>query len=560
MSKIGSLQLVSVVFVLGAAAFAGCSSKDRDFAAPGTGGSAGGGSGGTAGAGAGGRGGGGTGGQAGVDAGMDATAGTSGQPGDSGADSGCDGAQCAVCTANQHRCLDTDTAQTCQANGTWGGDVNCTGDTPVCRTDAGNQCGCKEGERRCKDGTHPELCQLGAWVAQTACAGTLGYCLPTTGQCVDCTPGTEECSSASVAQRCDANGSWVSLNACRGTTVNCSGCSIGDTCTTDGDCTTSACVNNKCATCKPNAKSCSGVTPRTCSATGTWTNLSDCSGDTPVCVPATATCVCATNARKCLDSNTPQLCNASGQWTNQTDCSGATPACIASTGTCGCSNGTHRCLDTNTPQTCNALGQWGNDTDCSGQTPACISSTGTCGCSPNTHRCVGDTTELCSAQGQWGSSVTCRGATPVCLTSTGDCGLPTTPCGREDPAGGYWFRSSAAQAQTTYDGGTFTPATYTLNRIWGTDQVYTYNFGRMTLYNDGGFLFMRFIRYGSASSGVIEVEFSGTYLVEPGAAGAVTLTNVCAGSGTAGGFIDARYQAAPGRVVILYPGREEVWQ
>jgi hypothetical protein len=71
---------------------------------------------------------------------------------------------------------------------------------------------------------------------------------------------------------------------------------------------------------------------------------------------------------------------------------------------------------------------------------------------------------------------------------------------------------------------------------------------------------MRFIRYGAASSGVIEVEFSGTYLVEPGAAGAVTLTNVCAGSGTAGGFIDARYQAAPGRVVILYPGREEVWQ
>jgi hypothetical protein len=559
--QIGSLRLVSVVVSLALTAFAGCSGKDRSFASPGTGGAggSGGGSGGTAGSDAG-AGRGGASGATGTGGSAAGTAGTGG--GGAGGSSGCDGGQCRECdpAASERRCLDTDTAQSCQPNGTWGGNVDCSGDTPVCRAET-DRCGCAEGERRCTDPTHPELCQGGTWVAQAACAATLNHCLATTGECVDCVPGTEECGTGNVAQRCSESGSWVSLNACAGNTVNCSGCSLGTPCTSDTQCTTNACVNNKCATCKPGTKTCSGVTPRECSATGTWSNLADCAGDTPVCVSATGTCVCSPSAQKCLDNNTPQRCNNQNQWVNLTDCAGDTPVCIALTGTCGCSSGSHKCLDSDTPQSCNPQGQWTNDPDCRGDTPACINSTGVCGCALGSNRCVGDTSQTCNALGQWRPGVECKGVTPVCLTSSGECGLPPVVCSRQDPAGGFWHRPSASPSQTAYAGGTITPGEFVLSRTWGTEEVHNYSFGKMTLGTEGGFLFMRFVRLGSNSTGgqiTTDAEYSGTFLMEPGANGAITLTHVCT-AGTAPQFYDVMYQAASDRVVIRFPNREEVW-
>ena len=96
----------------------------------------------------------------------------------------------------------------------------------------------------------PEACDGGAWVAQSACAGTLDYCLPETGQCVDCVPGATECQGG-VAHQCSAEGSWESLNSCAGPNINCGGCDLGEDCGQDSDCTSGVCVNGTCANVNP---------------------------------------------------------------------------------------------------------------------------------------------------------------------------------------------------------------------------------------------------------------------------------------------------------------------
>ena len=217
----------------------------------------------------------------------------------------CVDSECTECdpAANERRCQTESSAQGCSASGDWGTAEDCTGATPICREDLNFACGCDEGERRCRNNTVPERCQGGAWVAQASCTGALNYCLPDTGQCVDCVPGASECQSG-IAHECSDEGDWQSLDSCAGPNINCGGCDFGEDCEVDTDCDSGFCVNNVCAVCEPDDRTCQGSTPQLCSTSGNWSSQSQCSGSTPECLASSGQCVqCLSGSRACGSCN-----------------------------------------------------------------------------------------------------------------------------------------------------------------------------------------------------------------------------------------------------------------
>jgi hypothetical protein len=93
-----------------------------------------------------------------------------------------------------------------------------------------------------------------------ACTAPLAYCLPRTGRCVSCAPGTQRCT-AGTAELCNADGAWASQNT-------------------------------TCGECVPDSAECSSSTLRVCSSAGRWVDRLQCAGSQPVCLAATASCVC----------------------------------------------------------------------------------------------------------------------------------------------------------------------------------------------------------------------------------------------------------------------------
>jgi hypothetical protein len=59
----------------------------------------------------------------------------------------------------------------------------------------------------------------------------------------------------------------------------CAKCAYGSTCTVAADCTTSLCFASVCRWCTPGAKQCTGLTPQTCDASGTWVSGTDCANN-----------------------------------------------------------------------------------------------------------------------------------------------------------------------------------------------------------------------------------------------------------------------------------------
>ena len=93
-----------------------------------------------------------------------------------------------------------------------------------------------------------------------ACTAPLAYCLPSTGRCVSCAPGAQRCTAGTV-ELCNADGAWASQNT-------------------------------TCGECVPDSAECSGSTLRVCSSAGRWVDRLQCAGSQPVCLAATASCVC----------------------------------------------------------------------------------------------------------------------------------------------------------------------------------------------------------------------------------------------------------------------------
>jgi len=106
----------------------------------------------------------------------------------------------------------------------------------------------------------PELAVQVPCSANAGCTEPLGHCLPSTGRCVSCVPGAQRCTAGAV-ELCNADGAWA-----RQITV--------------------------CGECIPDSTDCSDETPRACSSAGRWVERSACAGSQPVCIAATASCVC----------------------------------------------------------------------------------------------------------------------------------------------------------------------------------------------------------------------------------------------------------------------------
>jgi hypothetical protein len=185
------------------------------------------------------------------------------------------------------------------------GNGGTAGGTPEC---SDNEAECLEGEATAR------VCRNGAWQT-TACEGETPLC--SKGRCVSCEPGAEECRN-DVAHRCDEDGSWESLNACSGNTIECPDCTLGQECSGEGDCGTGYCLEHTCVECEPATGECVGLTPRLCSNDGTWVNQPPCSGELPLCDADTGACVCEEDEHSCVDADTERRC-VDGAWT-ELDC------------------------------------------------------------------------------------------------------------------------------------------------------------------------------------------------------------------------------------------------
>jgi len=92
------------------------------------------------------------------------------------------------------------------------------------------------------------------------CTAPLPFCLPRTSRCVSCAPGAQRCT-AGTSELCNSDGVWASQNT-------------------------------TCGECVPDSAECSGSTLRVCSSAGRWVDRLQCAGSQPVCLAATASCVC----------------------------------------------------------------------------------------------------------------------------------------------------------------------------------------------------------------------------------------------------------------------------
>ena len=365
----------------------------------------------------------------------------------------CVGGSCKACdpAAGDTRCASTTGLQRC-VDGDWGTTTPCTGDLSVCREDLG-RCGCEENARRCAGDGTPERCVGGSWVRQARCTGGTPVCLATSGQCVACQPNSEICQN-SIVQRCDNLGAYQSTGQCGSAQRNCGNCGIGGPCNANGDCRSGACVAGACAECRPTATECVGSTPRTCS-NGRWVNGTACTGDTPVCTPATATCACQDGAIRCAGTTAERRCMG-GQFAQFPCPSGS--AC----------DGSNRCVVTRKPRgsSCTTGSECLDnvcvdgvccDQACNGLCETCAT-TGVCraaaddgmcapvACSALDSECVTTptniTTNLCKAQGVCKTQVDCgviRHGSPCQsvlggggICDQGDCKRQFVTCGNSD--------------------------------------------------------------------------------------------------------------------------------
>jgi hypothetical protein len=235
----------------------------------------------------------------------------------------------------------------------------CSGMTPVC-TGPGNTCGPCGGDSDCmaKDPTNPVCVRT----------GTL------TGSCVKCTT--------------------TNTNQCSGATPVCTG--PGNTCgpcAGDSDCMAKDPTNPVCVR--------TGTLTGSCVKCST-TNTSQCSGATPVCTGPGNTCGPCAGDSECMTKNAAMpACLRTGTLTgscvkctttNISQCSGATPVCTGPGNTCGPCAGDSDCMTKNAAM------------------PACIQSgtgLGSCvPCTASTHCTTDITKPICS-----GPNNTCAGCT-----------------------------------------------------------------------------------------------------------------------------------------------------
>jgi hypothetical protein len=131
---------------------------------------------------------------------------------------------------------------------------------------------------------------------------------------VSCEPDAEECRN-NVAHVCDEDGSWESLNACKGNTIECEDCTLGQECSEASDCGTGYCLEHECVECEPKTRECVGLTPRLCSNDGVWVNQPSCGGELPLCDEDSGVCVCEEGEHSCIDDDTELRC-VNGAWEN----------------------------------------------------------------------------------------------------------------------------------------------------------------------------------------------------------------------------------------------------
>lgn len=235
----------------------------------------------------------------------------------------------------------------------------CIGDEePPCQDGATGSCAdCSPGETpRCRNGSIQLICdEEGQWVEGEVCSEQTPVCHPTTGQCVVCEPGSSECQDNAPAV-CKEDGSGWNVGAtCEGATPAClesSGecgkctetetqCGEGDTLLTCDDegswqepvpCPSNApeCISGSCEECDPtenNGVRCDGLIPQEC-VDNAWENLTACSGDHAVCLPATGTCGCEEGYKTCGDACIPNSdCCTSGDCAHNEACTGGSCVC-----------------------------------------------------------------------------------------------------------------------------------------------------------------------------------------------------------------------------------------
>lgn len=87
------------------------------------------------------------------------------------------------------------------------------------------------------------------------------------------------------------------------------GCAV-PACSTASDCTGGACVDGRCVDCEPASVGCVENVPRVCSLAGRWIEGAECSGDTPICDTASATCVCSeAGPSSCVSAAVVRACS-----------------------------------------------------------------------------------------------------------------------------------------------------------------------------------------------------------------------------------------------------------
>ena len=331
-----------------------------------------------------------------------------------GAGGKCDGAgACRYCQPGDAKC-DGLTPETCDATGQWLKGNACGGGESLCLGGACVQCAsaldCPAGANDCvTPACSANACGYAPKAMGTACGSGLGKC-DGAGQCNLCTPGTATCNG-NVPLACGSNGQYAQQPACSGATPNCDPttgacveCNTTSQCAQPANpCLSAVCSNHACGyapkttgtacpggtcsaigtcqACSPGSAVCSGNGVLTCNASGQYDPVASCSGGTPYCNAANATCVQCTSAGQCsqpANSCLQATCtgNACGI-ANKADgsaCTTGSDAGTCSAGNCRvCMTGATRCKAgvTNTVQTCDTNGQWLDGTVCGGGTPLC---------------------------------------------------------------------------------------------------------------------------------------------------------------------------------------------
>jgi hypothetical protein len=151
--------------------------------------------------------------------------------------------------------------------------------------------------------------------------------------------------------------------------------------------------------CTPGATRCSGNGVQTCDATGQWSGVTQCTGQT--CVNGACVGVCApgeTQTVMCGNCGMEtDACGPDGNWVQGT--CGSQGTCTPGAAQCGGAGG-------NQPQLCNTMCQWANNGPACMNGAACmrgqcVCGTGTCtGCCASNNACQpGTTNNECGAAG-----------------------------------------------------------------------------------------------------------------------------------------------------------------